>query len=165
MKKYIISVVVLFFSLGLFAQSQKSKWQLGGGIGMSAGNNSLAINVSPSLGYAVSNSLEVGVTGAYTYNSYRNSNYSVFSAGLYSNYWITPDFFARGHYENFTGKQKTNNIKQNFNEDALWLGAGYQRMMGNMTFQAGMTYNVLYKKDKSLFSSPIRPFVAVIFAI
>ena len=51
-------------------------------------------------------------------------------------------------------------------EDALYLGGGYmQPLGGNAYLQMGFSYNVLYKKDKSIFSSGFFPSVGVVIGL
>jgi hypothetical protein len=52
-----------------------------------------------------------------------------------------------------------NSIKNNFWNTGLYFGAGYRT--GNIT--AGLRYNVLFDKDKSVYSDALMPFVRVSF--
>lgn len=169
--KYFVCLVLLFWtSSSLWSQkieipkhSEPNPWRIGGELGFSLGNNSTGIHISPSVGYMFTSQLEVGATLAYTYNKYRDYKFNVFSGGVFTNYHIIPELFARGHYEYYTGDRKDNNISDTFHENALWLGAGYQNY-GRVQFQAGVLYNVLHDKDNSVFSSPWRPFAGVSIA-
>ncbi|PVX51957.1 hypothetical protein C7377_0251 [Balneicella halophila] len=169
--KYFISLI---FSLLLFTAIQAQKieipkksvpnpWRFGGGLGLSIGNNSTGIHIAPSIGYMVSPKLETGVTLAYTYNKYDDYKYNLFSGGLFSNYQIIPELFTRIHYEYYTGNRKYNGLSDTFNENSLWIGAGYQNY-GRVRFQTGIMYNVLHDSDDSVFDSPWRPFAGVSFS-
>lgn len=136
------------------------KWRVGGGVGLGFGNNGyFGFNVSPFVGYAVAPKLEVGATAGYQYSKNDWVKTNLFSAGPYANFYIIDQLFARGHYEYYTGNQKVESSDQkfSFDESALWLGGGYQST-GKVRFQTGLMYNVLYKEDESIFSSPLRPF-------
>lgn len=170
MKHFASLLFILLLGTILWAQkieipeeSEPSPWRFGGGIGLSIGNHSTGIHVSPSLGYMLTPNLEAGASLAYTYNKYRDYKYNVFSGGLFGNYHIIPELFTRAHYEYYTGTRKYDDISDDFTENALWLGAGYQNY-GRVRFQTGIMYNVLYDEDNSVFSSPWRPFAAISIA-
>lgn len=164
-KLFLISLIIVGFITGnaqisINQNSNNGKLRVGGDLGLNFGNNSyFGLNISPSVGYMLMDNLETGVTIGYQYtkNNFYKSN--VFSAGSYANYFIMPELFGRVHYEYFNGNQtvKQTNYKINFDESALWIGGGYQTS-GPVRFQAGLMYNVLYNKDKSIFNSALRPF-------
>ena len=57
-------------------------------------------------------------------------------------------------------------MKYNTEEDALYIGAGYmQNIGGNVYVQIGASYNVLYKKDKSIFSTGFIPNVGIVIGL
>ncbi|MGV4538189.1 hypothetical protein ACQ1RB_05840, partial [Ornithobacterium rhinotracheale] len=60
--------------------------------------------------------------------------------------------------------RKITNDSYDINESALWIGGGYQSE-GRVSLRAGIMYNVLYKEENSIFSSAIRPFAGVVFAV
>lgn len=141
-------------------ETNANRWRFGGGLGLSVGNHSTGIHVSPSVGYMLTPQLEMGATLAYTYNKHRESKYNVFSGGLFGSYHIIPELFTRAHYEYYTGTRKYNGLSDTFNENALWIGAGYQNY-GRVRFQTGIMYNALHDKNNSIFSSPWRPFASI----
>ena len=51
-------------------------------------------------------------------------------------------------------------MKDNFWDSALFVGAGYQI---TPKISVGAKYNLLYKKDKSVYSSPLVPFLNISF--
>lgn len=172
MKKIIIIGFLLFgfvFGLSQIAvgtSTNDGKWRVGGGIGVNFGNNSyFGFNISPFVGYAISPRIEAGLTTGYQYGKNDFFKSSLFSVGPYSNVYINEAIFGRAHYEFYSGNQKnaSNNASRSFSESALWLGGGYQST-GKIRFQAGIMYNVLYDKDDSIFSSPIRPFGGVVLS-
>lgn len=172
--KKIISLVVLltvfqfgFSQISIGSSATEGKLRVGGGVGLNFGNNGyFGFNVAPSIGYMLAPNLETGITVGYQYskNDFYKSN--LFSGGPYANYHIIPGLFARGHYEYFSGTQTitSTNEKRDFDESALWLGGGYQSR-GPVRLQVGLMYNVLHDDDKSIFSSPIRPFGGVAISL
>jgi len=172
--KNLISLVVLLGALqmGLSQISvgsavQEGKWRVGGGLGLNFGNNGyFGFNVAPSVGYMLSPKLETGVSVGYQYSKSDFYKSNLFSGGPYLNYHVMQGLFARGHYEYFTGTQEYLSTNQEFDidESALWLGAGYSTP-GPVRVQMGLIYNVLYKENESVFSSPIRPFGGVAISL
>lgn len=166
MKKLIaIFIIILGFGLsqaqiGVGTSVNDGKWRVGGGLGLGFGNNGyFGFNISPFVGYAVAPKLEVGATAGYQYGKNDFAKQNLFSIGPYTNFYVTDQLFARGHYEYYTGniKSLSSNDKVDFDESALWLGGGYQNT-GKVRFQAGLMYNVLYDEQTSIFNSPLRPF-------
>ncbi len=150
-------------------QSTFNNWRIGGGLGIGFGNNGyFNLQISPSVGYMVSNNLELGGIAGYSYAKNDWYKQNIFNIGPYINYFPIENLFLRANYMYYTGKQKyDNNLpfynsvdEFNLDESALWLGGGYQSS-GNVRFQAGILYNVLYKEDESIFSSGFQPFVGV----
>lgn len=142
----------------------ESPWRAGGGVGFSMGNNYTGLSIAPFLGYEVVENLELGIATGYQYVSRKNSKLNLYNVGPYLNFYPIPELFARLQYEYFTGniKNKHTDLKQSFDENALWVGAGY-RNYGQVQFFAGIMYNVLYKSDSRIFDNGFRPIVGVSF--
>lgn len=138
-------------------QQKISRWRFGGGIGGGANNNSFELNISPQLGYAITENLESGISLGYMYSKYDGNKTNLFSVGMYTDYSIISELLLRIHFESFIGKQKYNGDSKHFQERALWIGGGYQTR-GRVSFVAGIMCNVLYKEGNSIFASAFRPF-------
>lgn len=174
MKNFLLFIISLTLGTTAFSQINQNQtltnnWRFGGGIGLSFGNNSyFGFNVSPSVGYMVSNNVELGATAGYQYAKNDYSKLNLFNAGPYINFFPIENIFLRANYMYYTGKQEYNDrtpyyntmYESNLDESALWLGAGYQSG-GPVRFQAGVMYNVLYKENESIFSSGFQPFMGV----
>jgi|SRR5699024_2899562 len=142
-------------------------WRVGGDLGVSIGNHDyVGVRISPFLGYSLTSDLEAGVSVGYQYASRRNSTQHLFNGGPYLNYYPIPEFFARAHYEYYTGtyKLKNSGTSNNYDENALWIGAGY-RSTGRIQVYTGLMYNVLYKSDSRFFNNGLRPIVGVSVSI
>ncbi|MBS9768206.1 MAG: hypothetical protein KGV44_11815 [Flavobacteriaceae bacterium] len=168
--KHYFTIILLVFSVSVgTAQSvslPKEKvanpWRFGGNFGLNFGGNSTHIQIAPALGYMLTPKMEVGGSVGYTYHKYNDTKANIFSTGIFSNYQVIPQAFARINYEHHMGKQKFQNSSNSFSENSLWVGAGY-RSLGRVGFQAGIMYNVLHNKDNSIYNSPWRPFAGVSF--
>lgn len=138
-------------------EQKASRWRFGGAFGLGGGNDSFSLNISPEIGYMVTEKMESGISIGYLFNKFGDSKHNIFSAGMYTNYRVISELLLRVHFETLMGNNKYNGSSRNFREEALWIGAGYQTS-GRVSFSTGLMYNVLHKKDKSVFSSPLRPF-------
>lgn len=171
--KKIVFIVAVFYSGIAFSQinlstpDQQDRWHVGGNIGLSFGNNDyFGFAISPFVGYKITENLEGGVTVGYRYSKQHDYKQNTFNAGPYLNFYPINSLFLRTHYEYYTGNQSFDNNPQtfNFDENALWIGGGY-RSGGRVKVYIGAMYNVLYKKDESIFSSAFRPIVGVSIGI
>lgn len=139
------------------SEEEPSRWRVGGDIGIGGGNDSFSVNILPQIGYAIRENIESGISLGYTHYSFDKSAYNLLSAGMYLNYTVLPELILRGHFETMHGNYKNDKKTSYFREEALWLGVGYQTI-GRVRFVTGLMFNVLYNKDKSVYSSPLRPF-------
>ncbi|MEC4004105.1 hypothetical protein OX283_005520 [Flavobacterium sp. SUN052] len=139
--------------------------QFGGGLGLSVGSGFTDVTVAPSAIYNFNNyfSLGAGLQGSIVSqkNFYSSAIYGVNTIALFN-----PIEEAQISVEleqvrvNTTFRNTTSGtIKDNFWNTGLYIGAGYR--MDNVTI--GLRYNVLYNKDKSVYSDALMPFVRVYF--
>ena len=173
MKKFLLTRLLLI-SIGTIAQEtsdnvqQPSKWRVGGGIGLGFGNNDyFGFSISPAIGYEITPMIEAGVSAGYQYSKWSYAKQNLFNFGPYVNFYPINFLFIRSHFEHYVGTHKwesgnpnVSNIKENYDESALWLGGGY-RSPGKVSFHIGMMYNVLYKENSSIFSTGLRPMAGV----
>lgn len=166
MKKFLLLITV---SLCIYSTGQElSKWRFGGGLGLGFGGNGyFGISISPSVGYQINPYVEGGLAIGYQYSKNDWQRENLFSVGPFINVYPIESLFTRVQFEQYIGKGKTEtlsgtDIKYDYNESALWVGAGY-RSPGKISFYAGMMYNVLYQEDDSIFASGFRPILGVSF--
>jgi long-subunit fatty acid transport protein len=145
--------------------SQKStKWKFGMGFGLNfvGGTN---INLAPNLNYKVSDKVSFGVGLQYNYSSIKDlqttSTFGGTVATMYSpiKKITTLLEFAELHV-NTKRETPVGEIESTYWDSALFVGAGF-----NITekISIGAKYNVLYKEDESVYTSPIIPFVNISF--
>ncbi len=169
--KHYFTVLVLVFSVGILSaqnvnlpkEKVANPWRFGGSFGFGMHGKATQIQIAPSVGYMFTQKIEVGGSLGYTYYKYHDTKSNIFSTGIFTNYQVIPQAFARINYEHHMGKQKYQDTSTSFNENSLWIGGGYHST-GRVGFQAGMMYNLLFDKDKSIYNSPWRPFVGVSFS-
>lgn len=142
-----------------------SPWRVGGGAGFSMGNNDyVGFSITPFVGYEVIQNMELGLATGYQYVSRKTSKQNLFNIGPYLNYYPIPELFTRLQYEYYTGNAKVKSTGEtySFDENALWVGAGY-RNVGQVQLYVGIMYNLLYNSDSKIFSNGFRPIVGVSF--
>lgn len=171
--KKIVLILCLFYSGITYSQinisnaKQEDNWRVGGNIGLTFGsNNYFGFGIAPSIGYKITNGIEGGLTVGYRYSDWENSKQHMLNTGPYLNYYAIKNLFMRAHYEYYNGTQKNKHTSNStsFDENALWLGAGYQSG-GRVKVYFGLMYNVLYKDSESIFSNGLRPIGGVSISI
>lgn len=153
------------------------KVQFGGGLGLSFGSNYTNISIAPGAIYNVNEYFAVGLGAQYSYIDQKvrvlGSNQSLqYTSNLYGGSVIAlfnPILAIQLSAEveqlrvNTERKITTNAIVENINDNfwntALFLGAGYR--IGSVTI--GARYNLLFDKNKNVYSEPFMPFVRVYF--
>ena len=150
-----------------YQNSHPNRWTYGGNIGLSY-TYGLGVDISPRVGYKLTDDLELAaiVNGSLQHSEYYRS-LSV-SVGPALSYYIGRAAYVSTSYQHYfiSQKHKTTDIKYNTEEDALYIGGGYmQNIGGNVYVQIGASYNVLYKKDKSIFSTGFIPNVGIVIGL
>lgn len=176
----ILVLLMLMFSMNAFSQTVirngksisqaprakqigPSPWRVGGGAGFTMGGSDyVGFSIAPFVGYEVVQNLEIGLAAGYQYVGRKNSKQNLFHVGPYTNYYPIPEMFLRLQYEYYTGTAKIKSTQESlsFDENALWVGAGY-RSYGMVQFHVGIMYNLLYNSDSKIFTNGFRPIVGV----
>ena len=139
------------------------KVQFGGGLSLNFGSGFTNVGVSPSMLYNVNEYFSVGTGLQVSYVSAKN-NYSslIYGVNVLTLFNPTENIQLSVDLEQLKVNTTFDNSafgKQSFWNTGLWLGAGYRT--NNITI--GGRYNVLFNKDKSVFSDAFLPFVRVYF--
>lgn len=178
--KKIILLSVIGFGLHLNAQiatstplgNTESKWTFGGSAGLGgsfgSGGGGTSIYLSPRIGYKLTEDLETGLASNFTWSNSDYYSATTIGVGPFVNYYISRSFFLSGMFQEyfFNQKNKYDQSKYSGNEAALYLGGGYMQRIGDRAYmQIGGMYNVLYKKDQSVFGSGFIPSVGVVFGL
>jgi long-subunit fatty acid transport protein len=176
MKKIYISILktsmilnfLFFVSYEISAQTttQPDFWknvQFGGGLQLNIGSGFTNVGISPSVLYNVNEFVSVGTGLQVSYVSATN-NYSSLIYGINLTTLFNPieSIQLSVDLEQLRVSTTFDNIaipKQSFWNTGLWLGAGYRT--NNITI--GGRYNVLFSKEKSVYSDAFLPFVRVYF--
>ncbi|OYU81132.1 MAG: hypothetical protein CFE23_06485 [Flavobacterium sp. BFFFF1] len=147
--------------------------RFGGGLGLSFGSDYTNIAVAPGAIYQFNNyfALGVGLQGSYIkvkgdyggddLNNYKSWVYGGSIVALFNpleQVQLSAEL-EEVRVNSVFSYPGTPDIKDNFWNTALFLGAGYR--IENVT--VGLRYDVLYDRDKSIYADPFMPFVRVYF--
>jgi|TARA_B110000285_G_scaffold130234_1_gene146359 hypothetical protein len=166
MKLY-LSVILIYFTLspvvGQVANSTKVKKEFsfddfytGGNFGLQFGTITL-IDVSPLIGYKITDRYSMGIGGTYTY--YRDKRFNpaytsnVYGGRLFAKFIIWENLFAYSEWETLNGAWNFNESR--FNITSLFIGGGYTyAVAGNSSIQVLGLYN-LNASVSSPYQNPI----------
>lgn len=153
----------MFLSLSSFAQNDEGKsfgerLYFGGSFGFSFGDYTY-IDVSPLIGYGITERFSAGVGGTYQYISNYGAKDSNYGGRVFSRYGIFKNVFAHVEYESLNGTPlNIDNIAllQRTWIDAFFIGAGYSTHLGaQQGFQAYLLYNLLHDEQKTHYREPL----------
>jgi hypothetical protein len=185
---YVVVLEILgIFSMGeiLYAQEYKppaqntgsSRYFFGGGLGLQFGDVTL-IDISPMLGYRITEKLAAGVTLTYKY--YKVKNYypyylnlpstdlksNIYGGSLFGRYFLFENLFAQAEYEYLlysydaydinTGGSGYSKSNKTIDLPSFFLGGGYRQPIGGRTF---FTITVLYNFSESPYSPYSNPII------
>lgn len=142
------------------AASKRLKFGMGFGFSFVGGTN---ISLSPNLMYRVSDKVSVGAGLQFNYLGIKNLQRSVtYGANVLAFYTPVNKLLTTLEFVQLKVNRKilADNMEDDFWDTALFVGAGYQI---TPKISAGAKYNVLYNEDKSIYSSPVVPFVNITF--
>ncbi|MDO4229211.1 MAG: hypothetical protein Q4C98_05295 [Capnocytophaga sp.] len=177
MKKLILTFGFILFCEILLAQQgtistsntyTSSRWTFGGNIGITSGSYGLGLFVTPRVGYKLTENLEAAMNVNYTLQSTQYFRNNILGFGPSLNYYIQRNFYVTSSFQHYLVSQKHKTTKESFNtnENALYLGGGYMQYLGGRAYmQLGFSYNVLYKKDKSIFSTGFIPNIGIVIGL
>lgn len=164
-------LLICFLTLFSFAQEATTKnkfWdnvEFGGGLGLNFGDGFFSTAVSPNALYRFSPYIATGVGLNFSYSSLKNQYKSTVLGGsiigLFNPYELVQlsTEFEQLHVSRNFEQGYGINVKNDYWYPALFLGLGYSS--NNVTF--GIRYDVLYDRDKSIYSEAWMPFVRFYF--
>lgn len=178
MKKLFLVFVLGFFFLKVqktFAQTQidslktvenplnnekNLKFGLGFGLNFVGGTS---VSLSPNLTYRINDKMYAGAGLLLNYNAVKNlQTTTTIGANAIFNYYPIAKLLTMAEFAemNVNRNNKVAAMKDQFWDSALFVGVGYQI---TPKISVGGKYNLLYDKDKSVYSSPFVPFVNISF--
>lgn len=162
----IVINILAYSQIATNSGKQSNRWTFGGGLGVGFGSNSyFNLQVSPRVGYKITDQLEGGIIGNVSWQSSDYYKSTMFGVGPFVNYYFARSFFIGANLQQYfiNSKEKFTGYKFDTDETALYLGGGYMQSVGNNAFvQFGIMYNVLWKERSSIFSSGFIPSVGFV---
>jgi len=167
-KIILCTALMSFFTLFAFAQyptsSKANFWdsvEYGGGIGLNFGDGFFNGSLTPNAVYRFNPYIASGIGLNFSYSSqkdvYKSTVLGGSIIGLFNPYreiQISTEF-EQLHVSRTFDDRFITNLEEDYWYPALFLGAGYSN--NNVTI--GIRYDVLYDKDKSIYSEAWMPFV------
>lgn len=150
---------------------ENSKWTVGGYAGLGGafgGGGGTSLYVTPRVGYKVSENFETGIAANFSWANSKYYSSTMLGVGPFANYYFGRSFYLSGMFQEYFVNQrdKIYDLKYNTNEAALYLGGGYMQSLGGRAYmQIGGMYNVLYKKDKSVFGGGFIPNIGIVYGL
>lgn len=175
-KNYFQPEIILFFLLlithtGLNSQNTlkneiKEPWTkrifFGGNLGLQFGTITL-IDISPHVGYWITDDLAGGI--GFTYQYYKDTRYvpdystDVYGARVFGRYYIFENFFAHAEYEWLN--YKVWSLIEDFSRIDVYnvlLGGGYRQWVSNKSF---LSIVILWNVNESIYSLYQNPIIRV----
>ncbi|MCF8234323.1 MAG: hypothetical protein K9G67_05260 [Bacteroidales bacterium] len=162
---YLIGICMLLIGSPLNAQTygeepRDNRFVYGGGFGLQFGTVTL-IEVSPMIGYKVTERFVPGIGFSYTY--YKDNRFepdyetNIFGGSIFARYYVLTDLFAQAEYQKLSYERMYWPLleKERISVDSYLIGGGYRQWIGR-SFAA--TIIVLYNLNESLdspYSNPI----------
>lgn len=181
--KSTIAVVVFLIVSTVFAQQRQPtafvksnhytqpilhNWTFGGNIGVTYNNGGFGMFLTPRVGFLIIPNFEISANVNYTFQNSSFFRTNLFGIGPAINYYFFPNLYLYCSFQHYFVSQKSKQTLTTYqiNENALYLGGGYMQKIGSRTYlQMGASYNILYKKDKSIFSTGFVPNIGVIIGV
>lgn len=168
-KKLILTGLIILFHGLIHAQSYPAKsnfWKdirYGGSLGIGFFNGGFNASISPSAIYPVTSEFSAGASLSFNYAKFGDNKLLAYGGSVLSLYNPIPQLQLSAELEqlriNRSYEAIPNYIEENYWSPALFIGAGYSTY--NVTI--GLRYNLLYKDDRSIYTSALLPFIRVYF--
>jgi hypothetical protein len=184
--RLIVQLFILITSLlaikdSIAQRSFGSRIFTGGNLGLQFGTVTL-VDISPMIGYRLTEDIDVGISLTYKYYSFQDYYYSVqtnqyydlktniFGGGIFSRYHFTDNLFAHGEIEYLDFSLDTYTIynnglikgKENVGITSIFVGGGYKQDIGSNSF---FTSVIVYNLNETTTSPYTHPIIRAGFGI
>ena len=177
-----IIITVIFGVKNLNAQrSFGSRIFTGGNLGLQFGSVTL-VDVSPMIGYRLTEDIDVGISLTYKYYNYKDYYYSninkqyydlktnIFGGGVFGRYHFTDNLFAHAEVEYLDFSIDTYSVYNNgvvkarekVGITSVFVGGGYKQEIGDNSF---FTLMILYNLNETTNSPYTNPVIRAGFGI
>ena len=165
MKLFFFGLLLIFSSVSLSAQNSNDNfWEnvrFGGGFNVGFGSNYTTVAISPSAIYDFSDEFSTGLSLSYLHSKNKafDTTANVYGASIISLYNPFDSFQLSGEFEELNINFKDGLNDNSYWNPALYLGAAYRT--GGVSI--GLRYDILYKENKSIYSSALTPVFRIYF--
>ncbi|MGB4204222.1 MAG: hypothetical protein WBJ84_01220 [Bacteroidales bacterium] len=155
----VLILVPFYISAQDYNRTEKPKrWYLGGNFGLQFGTITL-IDISPIVGYKLTEKLALGVGGTYKFYSIRSiynpkERYktNIWGGSCFARYSIFPQLFAHTEYEYLLFRREN---LENIDFHSIFIGGGYRQYFSeHNALEIMLLYN-LNETDNSPYSNPV----------
>lgn len=156
-RKTFVSAVLIFFVLVSFSQIKDttSDWRsnfrsrifTGGNFGLQFGTFTF-VDVSPLVGYRLTEKIQggIGITYRYFSDNLNNFSTSMYGGSVFARYFILDNLFAHTEYEVLNGEWF---YGERFNVTSIFVGGGYSQRLGGTVFANIL---ILWNINESIYS-------------
>lgn len=128
------------------------KWFWGGNLGASIGNTTY-IDISPLVGYRISEEFSIGTGLIFNYIAGNGQSLTLYGARTLARYQVFNDLFLQTEFELLRGS--SGGVSSEW-QSRLPVGGGWRtRMGGNSYFTIEVLYDLLYDDAESIYPSPL----------
>ena len=182
--KFLIIIIFNLITISIFAQTEEDasvndlkfsqRLVYGGGFGLQFGNVTL-LDLSPTIGYRLTDQLTLGTGLSYKYNHMKDYtqdlntgkwydyNSNVFGGSIWGRYYLLQNIFAHAeieqlqidyHYTSVNYSTPTN-VKNGIGVTSVLVGGGYRQPIGGHVFFNILILFNLNETDFSPYNNPI----------
>lgn len=130
----------------------------GGSFGFSFGTNYTFIDLSPLVGYGITERLSAGLGGTYQYVSSGGASDSNYGGRVFSRFGLLKNVFAHAEYEMINGIPRDLDnftLRPRAWLDAFFIGPGYSSHLGGQEgMQIYLLFNLTYDELNTLYNEP-----------
>lgn len=136
------------------------KVRFGGGFGLNFGNNNTSLALTPTALYEFNDEFSLGTGIGYRYTKIGDVKNNVYSISALALYNPIQQLQISTELEQLFVNRKIGSFSDSYNYPSLNLGIAYR--IGRFS-SIGISYDVLYKENESIYSSPITPIIRIFF--
>ncbi len=174
-RKFILVFTLLIAVLTSFAQIDDSTmlrkhepkpkfWDkvfIGGGLGAQFGEQTV-INISPVVGYRITEKIHAGIGVTYEYFHYRRDFYdletNIFGGSVFGRYYFTKNLFGHGEFEYLNLEAFDYYPTRRVDVESLLAGGGYIQRFGQ---NSGILIMLLYNFTESQYTPYQNPIIRI----
>jgi len=88
MKKHVFTLLAIFMTGAVFAQTEQGSWLVGGNLNLNTAKNNTSVGIVPNAGYFFANNFAAGAGFDFQYNDYSSGSTTGFGIGPFVRYYF-----------------------------------------------------------------------------